>query len=141
MESGYLQPADMHNLEKFIKILQTPFGEVCRILGLDEPEPSGFLEVENCIFMFDCEKGAVFTGAVVMGETYGFFGIEVGANWLEAAGRLESQGFKQASDLERFTKLGEAFSVSVYLYPDDSPDASSSRVKDYSVCIRYGHTL
>jgi len=141
MEPGYVQSADAHNLEKFVKILETPFGDVCRVLGLDEAEPSSFLEVENCIFMFDCEKGAVFTGAVVMGDAYGFFGIRVGANWLEAAGKLESQGFRQASDLERFTKPGEDFSVSVYLYPDDSPDASSSRIKDYSISIRYGHTL
>ncbi len=141
MEPGHLQSADIHNLERFINILETPFSEVCRVLGLDETEPVGFLESENCIFMFDGEKGYVFTGAIIMGETYGFFGIRVGANWLEAAGKLESQGFKQASDLERFTKPGEDFSVSVYLYPDDSPDASSSRVKDYSVCVRYGRTL
>ena len=141
MEPGHLQSADIHNLERFIKILETPFGEVCRALGLDETEPAGFLETGNCIFMFDREKGYVFTSAVIMGETYGFFGIRVGGNWLDAAGTLESQGFKQASDLERFTKPGEDFSVSVYLYPDDSPDTSSSTVKDYSVCVRYGHTL
>lgn len=141
MEPGHLQSADTHNLERFINILETPFSEVCRVLGLDETEPAGFLEIENCIFMFDCEKGYVFTGAVIMGEIYGFFGIRVGANWLEAAGKLESQGFRQASDLERFTKPGEDFSVSVYLYPDDSPDTSSSTVRDYSVCVRYGHTL
>ncbi len=141
MEPGRVQSADTHNLERHINILETPFGKVCEVLGLDDTEPVGFLDVENCILMFDAEKEYVFTGAVVMGETYGFFGIRVGANWLEAAGKLESQGFKQASDLERFTKPGEDFSVSVYLYPDDSPDASLSRVKDYSVCVRYGHTL
>jgi hypothetical protein len=141
VESGHLQSADAHNLEKLINILETPFSEVCRRLGLERAEPAAFLEVENCILMFDGEQGYVLTGAVVMGETYGFFGIKVGANWLEAAGKLESQGFKQASELERFTKPGEDFSISVYLYPDDSPDMSSSRIKDYSVCVRYGHTL
>ncbi len=141
MEPGHVQPADTHNLERLINILETPFSTVCDVFGLDHTEPVGFLEVENCILMFDSEKEYVFTGAVVMGETYGFFGIRVGANWLEAAGKLESQGFKQASELERFTRLGEDFSVSVYLYPDDSPEMSSSRVKDYSVCVRYGHTL
>ncbi|MHC4509645.1 MAG: hypothetical protein ACYTAO_11905 [Planctomycetota bacterium] len=140
MESGHLRADDTHNLERFINILDTPFGEVCKALGLDETEPAGFLEVENCIFMFDSEKGHVFSGAVIMGETYGFFGIRVGTNWLEAAGKLESQGFRQAGDLERFTKPGEDVSVSVYLYPDDCPDASLSTVKDYSICVRYGHT-
>lgn len=140
MESGHLRAGDTHNLEKFITILDTPFGEVCKALGLEETESAAFLEVENCIFIFDPEKGHVVSGAVVVGEAYGFFGIRVGMNWLEAAGKLESQGFKQASDLERFTKPGEDFSVSVYLYPDDSPDASSSTVKDYSVCVRYGRT-
>ena len=141
MESRHFQSADAHNLEKLIRILETPFSEVCRRFGLEQTEPAAFLEVENCILMFDSEQGYVFAGAVVMGETYGFFGVMVGANWLEAAGKLESQGFKQASELERFTKLGEDFSISVYLYPDESPDMSSSRVKDYSICVRYGHTL
>lgn len=141
MKPGNVQSADAYNLERHIRILETPFSEVREVLGLDETEPGGFLEIESCIFMFDSEKEYVFTGAVIVGPTYGFFGIRVGANWLEAAGKLESQGFKQASDLERFTKPGESFSVSVYLYPDDSADTSSSTVKDYSICVRYGHTL
>ena len=111
------------------------------LFGLDQTEPVAFLEIDNCILMFDCDDENVFSGAVVMGETYGFFGVRVGANWLEAAGRLESQGFRQASDLERFTIPGENFSTSIYLYPDEALDMSSSKVKDYSVCVRYGHTL
>jgi hypothetical protein len=134
-------PGDTLNLEKFIHVLETPFGEVCEVLGLGATEPTGFLEVENCVFLFDPEREHVFSSAIIMGGAYGFFGIRVGANWLEAAGQLESQGFRQAGDLERFTKLGEDFSVSVYLYPDDCPDASLSTVKDYSVCVRYGHAL
>ena len=141
MERGHLQSADAHHLERLIKLLETPFAEVCRLFGLGQTEPMAFLEADDCILMFDSENGCVFSGAVVMGETYGFFGISVGANWLEAAGKLESQGFRQASDLERFTKPGENFSVSIYLYPDDSPDMSLSKVKDYSVCVRYGRTL
>jgi hypothetical protein len=141
MESKRLRPGDTLNLEKLIHILETPFSEVCELFGLDSTEPQGFLEFENCIFLFDSEKEYVFSGAIVMGGTYGFFGIQVGANWLDAAGTLESQGFKQASDLERFTLPGEDFSLSVYLYPDDCPDASLSKVKDYSVCVRYGQTL
>jgi hypothetical protein len=138
MESGHLQAGDAHNLEKYIHILDTPFEEVCKRFGLDETEPAAFLEIENCVFMFDSEKEYVFSGAIIMGADYGFFGIKVGMNWLEAAGKLESQGFTQADDLERFTKPGEEFSVSVYLYPDDCPDASLSTVKDYSICVRYG---
>jgi hypothetical protein len=134
-------PGDTLNLEKFIRILETPFGEVCEVLGLHATEPTGFLEVENCVFLFDPEREHVFSSAIIMGSAYGFFGIRIGANWLEAAGRLESQGFRQAGDLERFTKPGEEFSVSVYLYPDDCPDASLSTVKDYSVCVRYGRAL
>jgi hypothetical protein len=134
-------PGDTLNLEKFIHVLETPFGEVCEVLGLGATEPTGFLEVENCVFLFDPEREHVFSSAIIMGGAYGFFGIRIGANWLEAAGQLESQGFRQAGDLERFTKLGEDFSVSVYLYPDDCPDASLSTVKDYSVCVRYGHAL
>ena len=141
MESRRLSSEDVFNLERLIKTRETPFGEVCRILGEEEMEPNDFLEVEDCIFLFDAERGYVFSGAVIMSDAYGFFGIKVGANWLEAAGRLESQGFEQAGDLERFTKRGSDFSISVYLYPDDCPDASLSTVKDYSVCTRYGHTL
>ena len=129
------------NLEKSIRILETPFREVCRALGLNEAKPKEFLEVDNCIFFFDPEKDYVFSSAVIMSNKYGFYGIEIGANWLETAGKLESQGFKQASDLERFTKPGQDFNISVYLYPDDNPDASASKVKDYSVCVRYGKAL
>jgi len=135
------QTEELFNLEKSIKILETPFSEVCRVLGLDETEPDKFIEVENCVFFFDPEKEYVFGSAVIMGSVYGFYGIQIGANWLETAGKLESQGFQQASDLERFTKPGPDFSISIYLYPDDCPDASLSKVKDYSVCARYGQAL
>lgn len=141
MKPKYPRSEDAYNLEKFIKALETPFSEVCRVLDVDSTEPTDFLEVEDCIFLFDSEKEHVFSGAVIMSDTYGFFGIRVGTNWLEAAGKLESQGFKQASDLERFTKLGSDFGFSVYLYPDDCPDSSLSTVKDYSLCTRYGHAL
>jgi len=134
-------PTELFNLEKSIKILETPFSEVCRVLGLDETEPDKFIEVENCVFFFDPEKEYVFGSAVIMGSGYGFYGIQIGANWLDTAGNLESQGFKQATDLERFTKPGPDFSISIYLYPDDNPDASLSKVKDYSVCARYGQAL
>jgi len=132
---------ELLNLEKSIRILETSFSEVCRMLGLDEAEPKEFLEVDNCIFFFDPEQKYVFSSAVIMGRTYGFYGIEIGANWLETAGKLELQGFKQASDLERFTKPGQDFNISIYLYPDDNPDASASKVKDYSICARYGQAL
>ena len=132
---------ELLNLEKSIRILETPFSEVCKVLGLDEVEPREFLEVDNCIFFFDPAKEYVLSSAVIMGSTYGFYGIKIGANWLETAGKLESQGFKQASDLERFTKPGQDFNISVYLYPDDNPDTSLSKVKDYSICARYGQAL
>jgi hypothetical protein len=141
MRPKHIQTEELFNLEKSIRILETPFSEVCRALGLDDTEPEEFLEVENCIFFFDPAKEYVFSSAVIMGSAYGFYGIQIGTNWLETAGRLESQGFKQASDLERFTKLGRDFNISVYLYPDDCPDASASKVKDYSVCARYGQVL
>jgi hypothetical protein len=141
MKSKRPKSGDARNLEKFIKIFETPFSEVCQVLGLDSAEPRGFLEVENCIFLFDSEKGHVFSGAVILSDAYGFFGIKIGANWLDTAGQLESQGFRQAGDLERFTKPGSDFSISVYLYPDDCPDASLSKVKDYSICARYGSAL
>jgi hypothetical protein len=141
MESKKLKPADALNLERFIRILETPFSEVCRVLGLDHTEPTGFLEVENCIFLFDSEKQYILSGAVILGSAYGFFGISIGANWLDMAAKLESQGFKQAGDLERFTKPGPDFSISVYLYPDNCPDAALSKVKDYSICARYGTAL
>ena len=69
--------------------------------GLGKSKPNSFLEVENCIFFFDPAKEYVFSSAVIMGSSYGFYGIKIGANWLETAGQLETQGFKQASDLER----------------------------------------
>ncbi len=141
MESNTLDPGDTLNLERLIGILETPFSKVCQVLGLDRTEPTGFLEVEDCIFLFDSNNGHVLSGAVIMSSAYGFFGITVGANWLDTAGRLESQGFTQAGDLERFTKQGSEFSISVYLYPDDSPDASVSKVRDYSVRARYGRAL
>jgi len=141
MGSNHPQTEELFNLEKSIKILETPFSEACRVLGLDETEPDKFLEVENCVFFFDPEKEYVFGSAVIMGSAYGFYGIKIGANWLDTAGKLESQGFKQASDLERFTKPGPDFSISIYLYPDDCPDAELSKVKDYSVCARYGQAL
>jgi hypothetical protein len=138
---GSCSATELLNLDKYIRILETPFGEVCRALGLNGAKPKEFLEVDNCIFFFDPEKEYVFSSAVIMGNTYGFYGIETGANWLKTAGKLESQGFKQASDLERFTKPGPDFNISVYLYPDDNPDASASKVKDYSICVRYGKAL
>ena len=141
MGSNQPQTEELLNLEKSIKILETPFSEVCRILGLDKTEPSEFLEVENCIFFFDPAQEYIFSSAVIMCSSYGFYGIKIGANWLETAGKLELQGFKQADDLERFTKPGPDFNVSVYLYPDDNPDASASKVRDYSVCARYGQAL
>jgi len=141
MASKHLASEDVYHLERWIKPLETPYREVCRVLGEDEREPEDFLEVEDCVFLFDSEKDYVFSGAVVMSDAYGFYGLRVGANWLEAAGTLESQGFEQADDLERFTKRGDNFSISIYLYPDDNPDTSLSTVKDYSLCIRYGHTL
>ena len=141
MKSKRPGPGDIRNLEKFIKILETPFSEVCQVLGLDSAEPRGFVEVGNCIILFDSEKDYVFSGAVILSDTYGFFGIKIGANWLDTAGELESQGFRQAGDLERFTKPGQDFSISVYLYPDDCPDASLSKVKNYSICARYGSAL
>jgi len=141
MRSNQPQTEELLNLEKYIKILKTPFSEVCRLLGLDESEPGEFLEIDNCIFFFDPEKEYVFSSAVIMGSTYGFYGIKIGANWLQTAGKLELQGFKQAADLERFTMPGPDFNISVYLYPDDCPDTSLSKVKDYSVCARYGQAL
>lgn len=141
MKPKHLPPGDTLNLERFIKILETPFGEVCQVLGLDHTEPTSFLEVEDCIFLFDSRNGHVLSGAVIMSSAYGFFGVNVGANWLDTAGRLESQGFTQAGDLERFTKQGSDFSISVYLYPDDCSDASVSKVRDYSVRARYGRAL
>ena len=141
MKLERLRSEDVYNLEKLIKLFETPFDEVCRILGEEETEPEDFLEVEDCIFLFDSDREYVFSGAVIMSEAYGFFGIKVGTKWLEAAARLESQGFQQSNDLERFTKPGSDVGISVYLYPDDCPDASLSTVKDYSMCARYGQTL
>lgn len=141
MDSKQVQPEDALNLERFLNILETPFSRVCQVLGINATKPTGFLEVENCIFLFDAQKNLIFSGAVIMGQAYGFYGIQVGANWLESAEKLESQGFEQARDLERFTKPGPDFSISVYLYPDDCPDTSASKVRDYSVNARYGRAL
>ena len=52
------------------------------------------------------------------------------------AENLESLGFVQAEDCDRFTKLGEDFNECVYLYPDS--ETTDSRVQHYSICIRYG---
>ena len=131
-------PEDALNLERYIKILETPFSEVCQVLGLESEEPKDVIEVENCIFMFESEKGHLFTGAVVLDNTYGFFGIKIGADWLETAEKLESQGFIQAVDPERFTKPGADFGTSVYLYPDTYSDAGESKVQHYSICVRHG---
>ena len=141
VETKAIGPGDTLNLERFFNILETPYSRVCQVLGVDGAEPAGFLEVEDCIFLFDSGNGHVLSGAVIMSGSYGFFGVAVGANWLDTAGRLESQGFTQAADLERFTKQGSDFSISVYLYPDDCPDASASKVRDYSVRARYGRAL
>lgn len=141
MKSKHLPPRDVLNLEKHIKIFETPFDEVCRMLGLDRTEPTSSVEAGDCIFLFDSENNYVLSGAVVLGNEFGFFGIRIGENWLDTAGKLESQGFIQAGDLERFTKPGQDFSVSVYLYPDDNPDVSLSKVRDYSVCARYGSAI
>ncbi|MBN2593006.1 MAG: hypothetical protein JXA81_05815 [Sedimentisphaerales bacterium] len=141
MGSKQPQTEELLNLENSIKILETPYSEVCRMIGLEKTKPNSFLEVENCIFFFDSSNEYVFSSAVIIGSKYGFYGIKIGANWLETAGQLELQGFKQASDLERFTKPGRDFSISIYLYPDDNPDASASKVKDYSICARYGQAL
>jgi len=129
------------NLEKYIKILETPFAEVCHVLGLDHAKPANSIEVADCIFFFDSRNQYVFSSAVILGTEYGFFGVQVGANWLDTAGKLESQGFVQAGELERFTKSGPDFSISVYLYPDESEDVHLSKVRDYSVCARFGETL
>ena len=141
MDSKGLRLEKTFNLEKFIKVLETTYTEVCNMFGEDSTEPEDFLETDNCVFLFDSERQYIFCGAVIMSDSYGFFGIQVGANWLESAGKLESQGFKQADDLERFTKLMPDFGISVYLYPDDCPDVKLSTVKDYSISTRYGHAL
>ena len=141
MISKQLRPADKHNLEKFINILETPYSDVCRLLELEPAGPENSLEVKNCIFLFDPQNNYVFSSAVILGNTYGFFGITIGANWLKTAEKLESQGFTQATSLERFTKLGDEVSISVYLYPDNNPDTTLSTVKDYSVCARYGRAI
>lgn len=141
MQSKHLPPGDALNLEKHIRIFETPFAEVCRLLGLDATEPVDSLEIADCIFLFDPENQYVLSSAVILGSGFGFFGIQIGANWLDTAGKLESQGFTQAGNLERFTKPGLHFSVSVYLYPDGSSDVSLSKVRDYSVCARYGSAL
>jgi hypothetical protein len=140
VQSNYLPPEDSLNLEKHIRILETPCAEVCNLLGLDYAEPVGSVEVADCIFFFDSQNRYVFSSAVVLGTEFGFFGIQVGSNWLDTAGKLESQGFTQAGELKRFTKPGPDFSVSIYLYPDDNADVHLSKVRDYSVCARFGQT-
>ncbi len=137
MDPNRPSPDDALNLERYIKILKTPFSEVCQVLGLENEEPKDVIEVENCVFMFDPEEGHLFSGAVVLDNTYGFFGIKIGANWLETAEKLESQGFIQAQNSERFTKPGENFGTSVYLYLNS--DSGEPKVQHYSVCVRYGY--
>ena len=132
-------PEDALNLERHIKILETSFSQVCLILGLEPQEPKEVIEIENSIFMFDPKQEHIFTGAVVLDNIYGFFGIEIGANWLETAEKLESQGFIQAQDSERFTKPGENFGTSIYLYLDS--DSGDAKVHHYSVCVRHGCDL
>lgn len=127
---------DPLSLERYIEILKTPFSEVCKVLGLESQDPKDVIEVENSVFMFDPEQGHLFCGAVVLDNMYGFFGIKIGTNWLETAEMLESQGFIQARDTERFTKPGEKFGTSVYLYLDS--DSGQATVQHYSVCVRYG---
>lgn len=141
MASNHNLNGDAYNLEKFLKIFETSFDDVCRVLGLEEEEPQNFIEVENCIFFFDSQKNYTLSSAIVLGDTFGFYGITVGNNWLESAEKLEELGFIQASDLERFTKPGKDFNISVYLYPDDNPDPDQSKVKDYSISARYGNAV
>ena len=136
MGLNHLFLEDALNLERYIKFLKTSFSEVCQVLGLESEEPKDVIEIENSVFMFDSEEGHLFSGAVVLDNTYGFFGIRIGANWLETAEKLESQGFIQDQDSERFTKPGENFGTSVYLYLDS--DSGESKVQHYSVCVRYG---
>lgn len=124
------------NLETEIKLFETPFSEVCQILGIEAAGPKNVIEVEDSVFMFDPEQDYLFSGAVILDNQYGFFGIRIGANWLKTAENLESMGFVQAEDLDRFTKIGEEFNTSVYLYPDS--DTDDSRVQHYSLCVRYG---
>ncbi len=140
MKSKGPAPEDFFNLEKHLKLLETPFAQVCRVLGLEESEPSDFLQAGRSVFLFDPDKKHVFNGAVIIDDGFGFYGIKVGDNWLATADRLESQGFVQANELERFTKPGQGFGISVYLYHDESAEASSSTVKEYSICPRYGQT-
>ncbi len=141
VQSKHLPPRDALNIEKHIRIFETPFAEVCRLLGLDATEVTDSVEIADCIFLFDPENQYVLSSAVILGSEFGFFGIQVGANWLDTAGKLESQGFIQAGNLERFTKPGSDFSISVYLYPDESPEVQTSKVRDYSVCARYGSAI
>jgi len=127
---------DMLNLETKIKLFDTPFREVCEIIGIEASEPKNVIEVEDSVFMFDPEQDYIFSGAVILDNSYGFFGIRIGASWLQTAEELESQGFVQAKDLDRFTKFGDDFNTSIYLYPDS--DTKDSRVQHYSLCISYG---
>ena len=138
MAANLPSPEDAHNLEKLIGLFRTPFTEVCGLLGVDFDGPEASIEVDNCILMFESRNGYLFSGAVVLDNTYGFFGIKVGANWLKTAEHLEAQGFVQADDFERFTRPGEEFGTCVYLYSDGSAEAENSKVRHYSVCARYG---
>jgi len=126
------------SLERFILLMETPFEEVCRLLELDEPQPVSGAVVGMSVFLFDPQKDYVFAGAVIMDDEYGFYGIRVGSKWLEAAEQLESQGFVQAGDAERFTLPGELFGVAVHLYPDDYDHPASAKVHHYSLGPAYG---
>lgn len=141
MTSKHLWNGNAFNLEKFLKVFETPIDDARRIFDLDDAEPQDFFEVENCIFFFDSQKDYILSSAIILGDSYGFYGVAVGDNWLESAEKLEEQGFIQASDLERFTKPGKDFNISIYLYPDDSPDPDQSKVKDYSISARYGNAV
>jgi len=141
MEAKLPAAGDPLYLERRLKLLETPFVQVCQVLGLEDAEPDECVQVGNSVFLFDSQKDHVFAGAVILDDAFGFYGVSVGANWLDSAGRLESQGFVQSEDLERFTKPGPQFGVSVYLYHDDSADASSSTVTQFCLCPRYGRTL
>jgi hypothetical protein len=130
------QIEEVLDLETKIRLFETPFSEVCEILGVELAGPKNVIEVEDSVFMFDPEQDYLFSGAVILDNQYGFFGIRIGANWLKTAENLESMGFVQAEDLDRFTKIGGEFNTSVYLYPDS--DTDDSRVQHYSLCVGYG---
>lgn len=139
--SGSSEQNDDFNLEKRFELMKTTWKQARKQLGFDEKEPTPSVPVGRSVFMFDASRDFVFNGAVIMDDSFGFFGIEVGSKWLAAAEHLESQGFVQAENAERFTRPGEQFGVSVYLYPDDYNKMSSAKVDHYSLNIRHGSTI